>query len=69
MDNVHLFLDAGSYIYNFHHFVARYDEIDTLKQLLADGFDINSKDEYGNTALHNAAANGNLLVVELFRES
>ena len=37
--------------------------------LLADGFDINSKDEYGNTALHNAAANGNLLVLELFRKS
>ena len=60
MDNVHLFLDAGFYLYEFHHFVARYDEIDTLKQLLAAGLDINSKDEYGNTALHNAAANGNL---------
>ena len=43
--------------------------LDTLKQLLATGFDINSKDEYGNTALHNAAANGNLYVIILFSKS
>ena len=48
---------------SFYHSIARYDEIDTLKQLLATGFDINSKDEYGNIALHNAAANGNLFVL------
>ena len=50
-----------SYRYSYHH-VARYDEIDTLQQMTQTGFDVNSQDQFGTTALHNASANGNMFV-------
>ena len=40
--------------------IARFDEIDVLKELLSTGLDINSQDSFGTTALHNASTNGNL---------
>ena len=50
----------------FHHsssyHIARYDEIDTLQQMTQQGFDVNSQDQFGTTALHNASANGNMFV-------
>ncbi len=44
------------------HHIARYDEIDTLQQMTQKGFDVNSQDQFGTTALHNASANGNMFV-------
>lgn len=40
--------------------VARYDEIDVLKKMVSEGFNVDSQDEYGTTALHNACSNGNM---------
>lgn len=40
--------------------IARYDEIDVLKKMVSEGFNVDSQDEYGTTALHNACSNGNL---------
>ena len=45
-----------------YHLIARYDEIDTLQQMTQTGFDVNSQDQFGTTALHNASANGNMFV-------
>lgn len=61
MSDISQFLDAGI----LFHFIlddkiARYDEIDTLKEMIQAGFNVDSQDEYGTTALHNACANGNL---------
>lgn len=48
-------------IYEFLLFIiARYDEIDTLKEMVQAGFNVDSQDEYGTTAMHNACANGNM---------
>ena len=44
--------------YCHSHAIARYDEIDTLREMVAQGFNVNSQDEFGTTALHNACANG-----------
>ncbi|KAK8818388.1 hypothetical protein WA556_006208 [Blastocystis sp. ATCC 50177/Nand II] len=58
MENLQEFLDA-----------ARYDEIDVLKKMVSEGFNVDSQDEYGTTALHNACSNGNLDCVKLLVES
>ena len=61
MSDINQFLDAGILSYwNWDNWLARYDEIDTLKEMVQAGFNVDSQDEYGTTALHNACANGNL---------
>ena len=59
MDQIDLFVDAGTLSTHLHSSIlARYDEIDTLREMLEQGFNVNSQDEFGTTALHNACANG-----------
>ena len=48
-----------------YHYIARYDEIDVLQQMTLTGFDVNSQDQFGTTALHNASANGNMFEFSL----
>ncbi|XP_022565359.1 poly [ADP-ribose] polymerase tankyrase-2 isoform X2 [Brassica napus] len=43
---------------------ARYNDIDDLKSLAFDGVSLNSRDSQGRTALHMAAANGHMSIVE-----
>ncbi|XP_050235914.1 ankyrin repeat-containing protein P16F5.05c [Mercurialis annua] len=43
---------------------ARYDDIDDIKSLASFGVSLDSKDSFGRTALHMAAANGHLTIVE-----
>lgn len=47
--------------------IARFDEIEVLQQLLQKGFDPNTQDQYGTSALHNAAANGNMYIQTSFQ--
>nr|KJB09309.1 hypothetical protein B456_001G134000 [Gossypium raimondii] len=43
---------------------ARYDDLDDLIRLASIGVSLDSKDSHGRTALHMAAANGHLDIVE-----
>ncbi|CAK7330617.1 unnamed protein product [Dovyalis caffra] len=43
---------------------ARYDDIDDITSLASSGISLDSKDSLGRTALHMAAANGHLDIVE-----
>ncbi|RYR06469.1 hypothetical protein Ahy_B05g073801 [Arachis hypogaea] len=43
---------------------ARYDDMDDVVILASNGVPLNSKDEQGRTALHMAAANGHIEIVE-----
>ncbi|XP_078171686.1 ankyrin repeat family protein [Carex rostrata] len=43
---------------------ARYDEIEDIVGLFSIGFPLDSKDSQGRTALHMAAANGHLAIVD-----
>ncbi|XP_006584498.1 uncharacterized protein [Glycine max] len=52
-ENIEALLDA-----------ARYDDMDDVKSLEASGVPLDSKDEQGRTALHMAAANGHIDIVE-----
>jgi ankyrin repeat protein len=43
---------------------ARYNDIDDLRTLASDGLSLHSRDSQGRTALHMAAANGHMTIVE-----
>ena len=47
------------------HKAAEEVNIEAVKQAIADGADVNAKEEYGGTPLHNAASGGRKEVVEL----
>lgn len=67
MSTVQQFLDAGMTIcLKDVNWIARYDEIDTLRQLVQEGINVDSQDEYGTSALHNACANGNMWAILKF---
>ena len=64
MSTVQQFLDAGITIcLQLINWIARYDEIETLRQLVQEGINVDSQDEYGTSALHNACANGNMCAI------
>jgi len=48
---------------------ARYNELDDLKYLLSIGCDVNYLDTGGSSALHKAAANGFVEILEVLRQS
>ena len=47
---------------------ARYGDVEDLRNLLAAGADVNSKDVSGSTALHKASANGELECLVILKE-
>ncbi len=47
---------------------ARYGDTDDLRALLADGADVNSKDDGGSTGMHKAAANGQVESMIILKE-
>ncbi|KAK8794514.1 hypothetical protein WA171_003636 [Blastocystis sp. BT1] len=48
---------------------ARFGELGTLQQMVQQGFNVDLKDEFGTTALHNASANGHLDCVQFLINS
>ena len=49
-------------------YAARFGQTDTAEQLIEAGCDMNQKDHYGNTPLHEAIFYGNMDIAELFLE-
>lgn len=61
MELIEQFVDAGSFYLNHNIIpIARFGELDTLQQMVQQGFNVDLKDEFGTTALHNASANGHM---------
>lgn len=70
-DAARLLLDQGACIsvvddhrFTYLHYAAMYNMVDLIEPLLSIGVEINAS-RYGRTALHTAAFNGNLSIVQL----